>query len=981
MSQHPTRGKTPKLVVRSAGDEARIDAAPPAIPDAGPAFPRITRAIWIGSGPFRVLKFIALACFVFGLAGAPAQAGISPPALGPDHRPQPLTAPRAGDPATIATEYLASHLDSLGLGAADLDTLVLQSRHHTAGLGTNLFYQQKIDGVPVFNAITSVHVLDNGAILAVNNGAVGEVAGRLSARQPTLSAAEAFAAGLRHLGLTPTSAATTPLTALDSLRQGVAFRGTGVTRRPVPVRLSYVPRADGSVRLAWEMYVMSAGDQVWYLHVDALDGAVLEKHNLVTHLDKYRVYGFNAESPISTESPLDRRHDLTAEFGDRIASPQGWHSGATTTGNNVIAVEDRDNNDLDGYQPLGTGLPGNLTFDFAHSDLKNPCAQPSALANIGSDPVNLEPCDAYSPLAPNTNLQASIVNLFYWNNVLHDVMMYYGFTEGAGNFQQTNFTTEGTWRDVDAVFAQAQDGSGTNNANFFTPPDDGVTPLLLPPAMQMYEWSPPAVVKVNLPTTFADFDDGDRVLSAATASFGTSLKDLTEAQRTGDVMLGNDGSTGDGTGTANDGCEPLVGFTPGKIALLDRGLCEFGVKVLNAEQAGAKGAIIANTLGREIGNPMGPGVVGNQVTIPSVMIGESNGTRLKTALSQGIVNLTLQILPVPSRDSDLDNGVIAHEYGHGISNRLIGGPSSIACLINGQLPSTTAPGTLVPIGEQMGEGWSDLYAMILTAQPTDTGNTPRGVGAYISFQNEHGPGIRRFPYSRNLAVNPLTYGNVPGEVVPHGVGTVWATMVWDMYWNLVDLHGFEPNLFNHTSGAGNVRTLHYINNGLVITKCRPSFVDARNAILLAEAADGNLGDSCPIWRAFARRGLGVGAFNPTGGEDHRQVVEDFTVPAYCAEANLPPEAGNDAYSTKRNTALAVAAPGVLANDADPDGGTLTARVIDAPRNARRFVFNPDGSFEYEPGNGFTGTDTFTYVAQDGQVSSAKATVAIEVRKK
>jgi extracellular elastinolytic metalloproteinase len=397
--------------------------------------------------------------------------------------------------------------------------------------------------------------------------------------------------------------------------------------------------------------------------------------------------------------------------------------------------------------------------------------------------------------------------------------------------------------------------------------------------------------------------------------------------------------------------------------------------------AGAKGAVIANTLGRELGNPMGPGVSGGQVTIPSVMIGESNGTRLKTAMTQGVVNLTLQILPIPSRDSDLDNGVIAHEYGHGISNRLIGGPSSIACLINGQVPDTANPGATIPIGEQMGEGWSDLYAMILTAQPTDTAGTPRGVGAYISFQSEHGPGIRRYPYSRNFAVNPLTYGNVPGEAVPHGVGTVWATMVWDMYWNLVDAHGFEPNLFNHASPAGNVRTMHYINNGLILTKCRPSFVDGRNAILLAEAADGNLADSCPIWRAFARRGLGVGALNPTGGEDHRQVVEDFTVPAYCAGSNLPPEARADAYATKRNTLLAVAAPGVLANDADPDGTPVSARMIDAPRNARRFVLDPDGSFEYEPNPGFTGTDTFTYVAQDGQVSSAKATVAIDVRKK
>ena len=930
----------------------------------------------------RTTLSIALAAAVGATAFSLHADAASPSPLGPDHRVQLLTPPRSADAEVIATEYLAANLATLGLASADLSTLKLGHRYATDGLGTNLFYLQRVDGVPVFNAITSVHVLDSGAILAVNNTAIGEVATKLSGKVPLVTASAALRNALQHLGLPTPDSAFGTLRVLDTLRQGVAFRGTGATKRPVPVQLMYVPRADGAVRLAWELYVMASSNEVWYVHVDALDGAMLSKHNLVTALDQYRVYGFNSESPISTESPADLKHQMTPETGDRVASPTGWHSGNTTTGNNVVAVEDRDNSDTGGYQPTGIGLPGNLTFDFAHDDLKAPCQQPSLVSNVQSDPVNLKPCAPYSALAPNTNLQASIVNLFYWNNVIHDVMVHYGFTEGAGNFQQTNFTLEGTWRDVDAVFAQAQDGSGTNNANFFTPPDDGVTPLLLPPAMQMYEWSPPAVVQGqrcrarSRTSTTATSCCRPRPRASARTS-ATSTRPRAPATSSS----ADDGSTGDGTGTVNDGCEPLVGFTPGRIALLDRGLCEFGVKVLNAEQAGAKGAIIANTLGREVGNAMGPGVVGGQVTIPSVMIGESNGTRLKQAMAQGTVNTTLQIVPVPNRDSDLDAGVIAHEYGHGISNRLIGGPSSIACLINGQVPSTTAVGTTTPIGEQMGEGWSDLYALILTAQATDGGNTPRGVGAYISFQNEHGPGIRRFPYTRNMAVNPFTYADVPAEAVPHGVGTVWATMVWDMYWNLVDAHGFEPNLFNAGSTAGNVRTLRYINHGLIMTKCRPSFVDGRNAILAAEAADGNIADSCPIWRAFARRGLGVGALNPTGGEDHRQVVEDFTVPAYCATGGLPPEAKDDAYATKRNTALKVAAPGVLSNDADPDGTPVTAKLIDAPTNAKRFVFNGDGSFEYEPKPGYTGLDRFTYVAQDGEVSSSKATVTIDVTKR
>lgn len=888
--------------------------------------------------------------------------------------------PPAPSPVEIAADFIAENYAELGLTQADIASLVLEHHYTSDTLGTNVYYQQRIGGIPVFNGITSIHVQDSGAVLAANNTAVSDISDKVSLTQPVLTAADAYAAAMAHLGVD--SGPAVPLVSLDAARQGVAFTGEGATRRPVPVQLIYTPLPSGQVRLAWEIYAMTTGEEVWYLHVDAANGTIHQQHNLVNSLSEYRVYGYNSESPISTEAPVDFAHELFPEFGDDVASPAGWHSGNTTTGNNVEAVEDRDNSDFDGYQPAGTGLPGDYTFDFAHDDLRSPCEQPTADSAIVSDPENLDPCDPFDPLDHNTNLEAAIVNLFYWNNVLHDVMFHYGFTEGAGNFQQTNFTTEGFFRDFDAVFAQAQDGSGSNNANFFTPPDDGITPILLPPAMQMYEWSPPAVVNVNAPTGFMDFDDGDNVLSAATASFGPSLKTLTVEERTGDIELGDDGSTGDGTGTANDGCEALVGFTPGKIALLDRGFCEFGVKVVNAQDAGAKAVIIANTLGREFGTPMGPGAVGDQATIPSVMIGETNGARIKDALLSGPVNVTLEILPLPNRDSDLDNGVIAHEYGHGISNRLVGGPTSIACLINAQQPDPNNPGGLIPIGEQMGEGWSDYYALMLTSQETDTADTARGVGAYISFQTEDGPGIRRYPYSRSKDINPLTYGDVAGETAPHGVGTVWATMIWDMTWDLIDQHGYEPDLRNHTSGAGNVRALHYVNDGLVLTKCRPSFVDGRNAILLAELADGDDEDQCLIWRAFARRGLGLLALNPTLGEDHRNVLEDFTVPPQCVvPGNQPPQAADDSFQTRENKKLKVDAPGVLANDFDPDGDDMMARLVEEPEHARRFDLKADGSFEYHPETHFTGTDSFTYMAQDGQLSSEEVTVTIEVTPK
>ena len=71
--------------------------------------------------------------------------------------------------------------------------------------------------------------------------------------------------------------------------------------------------------------------------------------------------------------------------------------------------------------------------------------------------------------APTTYSNAAVVQLFYWNNFMHDKLYELGFTEAAGNFQSTNFGRGGLGND--AVQADAQDGGGYNNANFSTPPD------------------------------------------------------------------------------------------------------------------------------------------------------------------------------------------------------------------------------------------------------------------------------------------------------------------------------------------------------------------------------------------------------------------------------------------------------------------------------------------------------------------------------
>jgi hypothetical protein len=285
------------------------------------------------------------------------------------------------------------------------------------------------------------------------------------------------------------------------------------------------------------------------------------------------------------------------------------------------------------------------------------------------------------------------------------------------------------------------------------------------------------------------------------------------------------------------------------------------VFVANAANAGAVAAVIVDSTDVPLTN------FGGSALIPSVAVGLADGTLIFDTITGGAtVNATLEDNPggTINRDSDLDNGVIAHEYGHGLSNRLTGGPGTTGCLNN---------------QEQMGEGWSDWMTLFLHADLADTATTLRAVGNYASFDDPvTGRGIRRFPYTTDNTVNPLTYGDIGGEAVPHGVGAVWANMLWEMYWNLVDVYGYDPDLF-HGTGGNNVAFQLSI-DGMKLQPCSPGFVTGRDAILAADRASNDGDNECAIWRAFAERGVGTGAsqgLSTVVGDE----VENFDLPAAC----------------------------------------------------------------------------------------------------
>ncbi len=209
------------------------------------------------------------------------------------------------------------------------------------------------------------------------------------------------------------------------------------------------------------------------------------------------------------------------------------------------------------------------------------------------------------------------------------------------------------------------------------------------------------------------------------------------------------------------------------------------------------------------------------------------------------------------RDASFDNVIIAHEYAHGLSFRLVGGAGNVTCLGN---------------FEQGGEGWSDFVALLLTIDSDDDGvieesalgEGVRSIGNYVLKQGAGGKGIRSRFYSTDMdcpatTCNDLTYDQLDQLQAPHGVGTLWCTMLWDMAWALINKYGFEPNWRLTNSTAGNIRALKIVIEGLKMTACSPSFPDMRDAVMAANTALYGSADEELLWNVFARRGLGVDA--------------------------------------------------------------------------------------------------------------------------
>jgi hypothetical protein len=126
-----------------------------------------------------------------------------------------------------------------------------------------------------------------------------------------------------------------------------------------------------------------------------------------------------------------------------------------------------------------------------------------------------------------------------------------------------------------------------------------------------------------------------------------------------------------------------------------------------------------------------------------------------------------------------------------------------------------------------------------------------------------------------MAINPTTYNSIKTNSEVHYVGFVWCTVIYDIFWDLIDKYGFSKDIYN--GKLGNNIAMQLVMDGLKLQPCSPGFVDARDAILLADSLNNKFENKDLLWKAFARRGLGYKA-NQGASSSTNDGTESFEIP-------------------------------------------------------------------------------------------------------
>ncbi|HEX7154497.1 MAG TPA: M36 family metallopeptidase [Thermoanaerobaculia bacterium] len=377
----------------------------------------------------------------------------------------------------VLRKFLQDHAELYGLHRSEIAHLVKGADYtNPAGNLSWVTLQQKIKGKAVFRGELTAAFSASGELVAVTGELPAGVDESDAKENPAVSAAEAIVVAAQSVGVTVAAA---DLQVKEQDGNTFIFSG-GPFTDDTKVELLYFPLDVGAVELAWSMTLWIDDNEAYYTVVGAEVADVFYRKSIVDDQSQpatYRVYDGDSPAPLSPSTAFPgsgiqgvgiSRSLFTLVSEGPAFNNLGWitDGGNTTTGNNVDAG-------LDLVSPNGIDAAGRPTgspfrvFDFAY----NP-------PPIGADPPT------------NTDYRwGEVAHMFFWSNRYHDRLYELGFTEAARNFQQDNFGRGGLGND--RVLAEAQDFSGTDNANFFTPADGQ------PGRMQMYIFTGPNPDRVS----------------------------------------------------------------------------------------------------------------------------------------------------------------------------------------------------------------------------------------------------------------------------------------------------------------------------------------------------------------------------------------------------------------------------------------------------------------------------------------------------
>lgn len=772
-------------------------------------------------------------------------------------------------PDIAARAALSNVARRIGLPVAIADSAVLREIDDSGEGGTIVRFAQELDGIEVFRGRAAVMLDRAHRMVAASNSLHPEaIAGskRIS-RSFTITPGDAIASALGDL-----HEIVVPVERVVS--SGPSGRYDLFDLLPVhdielasPARVKkvYFPVGKHLVSayfLEMRPKHIDEMDADAYAYVIAADDArVLYRENLTHTAFNYRVWA----DPAHQNRPLDGPQadynphptgvpdgSSPAYIGPVLVSMDGFNknpegsfdpwlpaNATTTNGNNVDAYADRSQGD--GFTPNTNDTRASTTAPATFDRTYDTSLEPSASQN---------------------QVMAAVTQLFYTNNFLHDYWYDSGFNENAGNAQATNFGRGGLGNDV--MLAEAQDFSGTNNANMQAM-GEGQSPI-----MQMFVWDAASA--------------GSASLTALNQSFTVGIADFgpTNFNTMGALSTVNDGSNADSqggmNGTITDGCQAIQNNITGKIALIDRGACTFERKALNAQNAGAVGVIVADNQNNQAPPPMGnDNNINTPINIGILSITLAAGNTLKQGMQAGTVNATMTRSGAANvqRDGTIDNLIVAHEWGHYIHNRLVACGSNMC-------------------GAE-GEGWGDFFALHMNLREGDNLDGTYAIGTYATAAlGDSGYfGIRRIPYSVDMNKNALTFKHImdsaslpnthpvqpigaPNSEV-HNAGEIWATMMFEAMVGILK-RSQQPGA-PYTFEEGRRRIANYVVRGMKLAPANPTFLEQRDAILAAAAA-ADIDDMKIIAEAFAKRGAGSCAISPdTNSNNFAGVVESFEVKA------------------------------------------------------------------------------------------------------